>query len=221
MNPTAERHLAKAKGLIARGDEFYRQAAVEIHAARDIGATWNEINDYFGRGRNWAERIVAWDKTPANDVAGTRTPFSEPTGAVAVRHTRSMLRQAKPSEIAEDLLSDPDIRRKIQQAQDVASNKMVRDAQHAERKALGDDASDALVHQQTLRNAEGELFKARRAVIQTLRLLDAARAELDDPWREEFLRTFDDIIEKCELGRDVLAGDLQEGIEQLLASDAR
>jgi hypothetical protein len=219
MTRDAQKHLANARGYIAKGEEFYRKAAKEIRAAQKTDPTlgYREIGEYFKRSAAWVTQIVSWDTT----VQGTkRLPFSEPAGAVAVRHTRSTLKSAKPSDVAEDLLSDPQIRKTLQRAEDIRANKMVREAQRAERQALGDEASDALVHQQTLRNAEAELFKARRAIIQTLRLLDVAKLEVDDSWREEFLRTFDDIIEKAELGRDLLVGDLHEELTELLAGEA-
>ena len=219
MTRDARTHLTVAKQYIGQGDQFYRKAAKEILAAQKADPTlgYREIGEWFGKSYEWVRKIVSWDTSVKG--TGTDRPFSEPTGAVAVRHTRSTLKSAKPSDVAEDLLSDPQIRKTLQRAEDIRANKMVREAQRAERQALGDEASDALVHQQTLRNAEAELFKARRAIIQTLRLLDVAKLEVDDSWREEFLRTFDDIIEKAELGRDLLVGDLHEEITELLAGE--
>lgn len=220
MTPKAERLLASAKANIKRGEAFYRQAAREIESAReeDFTLTWEAVAKKIGKSDRWCREIVAWATNPEG-TAG-RLPFSEPQGAVAKRHAKSSLRDAKPREIAEDYLADPQIRKNIQKAQDIAADKMVREAKKAERAALGGEVVDHLAMQQLLREAEGELFKARRALIRTLQILNTTAAEsLDDSWREEFMRTFEDIAEKSDMGRGLLAGDITDELAKMLAEE--
>lgn len=222
MTSNAEKHLAAAKEYVAKGEGFYLKAAAEMKAAKDDGATWVEIADNLGRADSWVRRIVAWYETPANDRPRAGAPFGgvEENTRKATSHARGVLREAPPEQIAE-MLSDPEIRAKVSHAQDIASSNLQARSRKAERQALGERESDDLAEQQILRDAEAELFKARRALIETLRLLNQASATLTDSWREEFLRTFDDIGAKVDLGRGLLVGALDDELDNLLAEEAR
>lgn len=122
MNTAAEQHLAKAKDYVARGEEFYRKAAEEIEAALSLGATWVDAGDAIGHSDEWCKKIVAWSKIPANDNKSTM-PFSEPQGAVAQRHARSVLRDMPAKQIADTYLADPKVRLKVRQALDSSEAK--------------------------------------------------------------------------------------------------
>lgn len=104
MTKTAEKHLAAAKDYVAKGEQFYRKAAAEMVAAKNEGATWVEIGDGVDRSDEWCKVVVAWAKTPANSNKST-LPFSEPQGAVAQRHARSVLRQADAEALSEVMAS--------------------------------------------------------------------------------------------------------------------
>jgi hypothetical protein len=92
MNRTAERHITKAKGYLAKGDEFYGRAADEMIAAREADPTvgYPELAAEFGRGKDWARTLVQWRTSGEY----TRPPFSEPKGAVANRHAKAVLKDA-------------------------------------------------------------------------------------------------------------------------------
>jgi hypothetical protein len=222
VNSTAKQHLSRAKMYVSRGEEFYRKAAEEMDAARVAGATVAEIADGLGRSTTWVKDIIAWHKTPANRGRYTGDlPFAEEKGQVAQRHARSVLRDAPAEQIAEQFLSDPAIRAKVSQAQDIAHSNLEKRSREAERQAIGEEAYDGLEEQNNLHRAEAKLFEARRALIDTLRLLNQSGAALTDSWREEFLRTFDDIGAKVELGRGLLVGALDDELDELLAEESR
>lgn len=138
------------------------------------------------------------------------------TARKARSHAKTVLREAAPEEIAE-MLAEPEVQAKVSQASQIASEKRERKSREKEREALGAEADDELREQQTLRDAEGELFKARRATVEMLRLLNqSTEAGLTDSWREEFLRTIDDVEAKLGLARALLVGDLAKDLGDLL-----
>ena len=112
MNATALRHVQKAASLLTRGEQSYRQAAAEMTAAKEAGATWPEIGDALGRSTSWCKRIVAWAETPAND-GSTPTPF----GGEAERErldasaTKKVLRDAPLEQVEQMLAALPTERR--------------------------------------------------------------------------------------------------------------
>lgn len=63
MNEQAEQHLTKAKDCIARGDQFYREAKVEIDAAIAAGASQREVARFLARSHTWVQNVLAWDGT--------------------------------------------------------------------------------------------------------------------------------------------------------------
>jgi len=220
------KHLARAKDYIGKGEAFYRKAAEEIVAAmaEDTTLSYREIDrslGYSGTG-NWSRDLVRWS-TSAPGPGAPATPWAntEPNEAREERAAKRVLRDSSPEQIAEQFLSDPAVRAKVSHAQDIAHSNLQKRSREAERQAIGEEASDDLAGQQTLRDAEAELFKARRALIETLRLLNQAGATLTDSWREEFLRTFDDIAVKVDLGRGLLVGALDDELDNLLAEESR
>jgi hypothetical protein len=126
MNAQAEKHLGRAEGFLARGDEFYAKAADEIIAAReaDPSLTYDEISERFGKGLSWLKKIVAWRTSGEGP-----TPFAEPDrehrdvrgarrvlGDAPIEQVEAMI-EALPAErvakIAQAALSKPDIARTI------------------------------------------------------------------------------------------------------------
>jgi DNA-binding transcriptional MerR regulator len=100
MNRTAERHVTKAKGYLAKGDEFYGKAADEMIAAQKADPTlsYKALAAEFDHGAEWARRLVAWRTN-----ASYTMPFSEPKGGVATRHAKAVLKDA-PLEQIETIL---------------------------------------------------------------------------------------------------------------------
>lgn len=103
MNKQAEQHLGRAEGFLARGEEFYRKAASEIIAAMEADPTLGqrEVGERFGRSQKWVSELVRW----STSEQGTATPWSEEKGAVAQRHTKSVLRNA-PVEQVEKIVAE-------------------------------------------------------------------------------------------------------------------
>jgi hypothetical protein len=108
MNAEARRHAEAALAAVGRGDDYYRDAAREMRAAKDAGATWEEIGDVIGRGRDWCRRIVSWAESPAN--SGATTPW-EPEAAVSERRLRHELQTAPEEQIERVVAGLPPERR--------------------------------------------------------------------------------------------------------------
>lgn len=209
-------HLARAKAYLAKGEGFYRKAAEEIVAAmaEDTTLGYGRVAYAIGKSESWCRDIVSWSTNPQD--LQTPTPYAVGRDRSEAGATRKVLANADPEQIAE-FLSDPTIRAKVSKAQDIAYSKVEQKSRQAQRKAIGERASDDLDRDQQFRNAEAELFKARRGLIETVRLLNTVGVEnLPDSWREEFLRTFDDITAKVDIGRSLLVGSLDEELEKLL-----
>jgi hypothetical protein len=112
MNKTAEKHLLKAEGYLAKGEEFYRKAAAEFIAAKEADHTLSnrEIAERFGKHESWARKIVAW----GTSSSGTATPW-EDNEQVDVRKARMVLRD-NPEAVATEIaraMRDPEIARKV------------------------------------------------------------------------------------------------------------
>jgi len=107
MNQSAERHLAKARDYLARGDGWYEKAAVEMRAAKDDGATWPEIADALERGTTWVRTIVRWAESPANGGRASVTPFAREPGVTSEDRAaaKKTLREA-PLEQVEQIISE-------------------------------------------------------------------------------------------------------------------
>lgn len=131
MNKSAETHLATAKEYVAKGETFYRKAAEEIVAAQkaDPTLTLREVDRKIGWYAGKAGHIVRWITSGA--YTEQALPRSEPEGAVAQRHARSVLREAPPERIAE-MLSDPKISRKVSEAQQIVARAQAEVPRHIE-----------------------------------------------------------------------------------------
>lgn len=214
MNDSARTHLDRAKDYLAKGEEFYRKAKPEIDAALEEGASLREVARYLDRSKDWVADVRDWD--------GKGTLYGSDTVARQKRQAKQILRQASSEEIAETYLSDPDVRRKVHEAQDIAHANVTQRSREAEREAVGADIQDALTDQQVLRDAEAALFRSRRGLIDMLRFLNDHAGEIPDPWREEFLRTLDDVAAKVDLGRSLLTGgSFEDDLNQLLSKEVQ
>lgn len=84
--------------------------------------------------------------------------------------------------------------------------------------SVGQDVADGLEAEQRLRDAETKLFEARRALRDMLALLHESDVEnLRDSWREDFLKTLDDLAMRVDVARSLLGGTLDADLEQFLA----
>ena len=208
-------HLAKAREYIGRGEEFYRKAAGEIIAARKQGFTWPAISQ-------GVEKSVTWCKTLVTNAESGQysAPFAGEYGRVKATLTRSSLRDAPPEEIAE-MMADPKIAANVARASSIANERVEEKSRERFRESLGERNHDELEQHVKYQDAEAELFRARRAVIETLRLLGQFEmSELPDSWLEELLRTFDDIAGKVAMGRALLEGSLNESALEKLFEEA-
>jgi hypothetical protein len=206
MNSTAQKHLAKAKDYLAKGDEFYRKAKPEIEAAKAEGARVQDMCRYLQKSERWVYDVLAWD--------GEGTLYANNTEARQLRQAKQVLRESSPEEIASDLLGDADVRRKVakatEQAYDGVETKRVAHSRAAEREHIGDEAQDALDQEQQLREAEAALFRGRRGLRDMLVILREHGEEMRDSWREEFLSTLDSLEADIGMARALLAGSIDD-----------
>lgn len=218
MNKEAERHLDNAAELISKGDQFYRQARPEILAAQQKGANTSDIARYLSRSRTWVVDVLAWD--------GKGTLYGKDTERRQTNQARQVLRESTPEQVAEIVASlPPEAVAKVSQA--VATHYQERgeeakkEAVKRLREELGDHLADGLLEEQRLRDAEAKAFDARRSLRDMLSLLNAADLDsMPGPWREDFLKTLDDLAQRVEIAKSLLAGTLDEDIEAFL-SEAR
>lgn len=106
-------HLEKARGYIARGEEFYRRAAEEIVAAmaEDSTLSYRAVASHLDRSHAWVQDIVRWHtngKSTRDNRESAPTPYAEQSGAVAKRHARSVLSKATAADLKEALPQDED-----------------------------------------------------------------------------------------------------------------
>lgn len=94
MNKQAENHLAKAKDYIVKGDEYYRKAKPEIHAAQEKGANTSEIARFLSMSRTWVTDVLAWD--------GKGTLYGKDTGRRQIDQAKQLVREAPHALIADD-----------------------------------------------------------------------------------------------------------------------
>lgn len=112
MNREARSHVDRAAKYLARGESAYHQAAAEMRAAKDAGATWPEIGATLGRSKSWCEKIVAWNESPAKG-ASAPTPFAEPDrDHPDLRGTRRLLRDAPMEQVEQIVAQLPPERQK-------------------------------------------------------------------------------------------------------------
>lgn len=111
MTNEAEKHLNKAAGYAAKGEAFYRKAAQEILAAKAIDASlsYSEIGDALGRSKSWVQRIVAFEKTPANAVSSS-TPWEDHKD-IDARKAKQVLREAPLEQVEQIIDSLPEDRK--------------------------------------------------------------------------------------------------------------
>lgn len=86
-------HIRRAKDYIAKGEHCYRQAADELSAAHDEGATWAAIAQAMGRSENWVYKIIAWSKDTNGSVS---SPFGADALADALGHLASQAGATTP-----------------------------------------------------------------------------------------------------------------------------
>jgi hypothetical protein len=211
-------HLARAREYIGRGEEYYRKAADEIIAARlaDPTLTFTAIDEQLGTYKGFAGNLVRWREANNENL---RLPHSGQYDKVKASLTRSSMRDTPPDELA-DLMDDPKTRANVARAQAIASERVEAQSYRAQREAIGQRESDQLEQHARYQDAEAELFKARRGLIEYLRILNAVGVgDLDDAWRESLLSTLDDLSAKIDMGKALLGGEIDDADLTALLED--
>lgn len=137
MNREAERHLTKAEGYLAKGEDWYRKAAEEIIAAQTADPTVSnrEIGERFGRSATWVRELVRWSTTSPSSAQPT--PYSGQADAINLRKTKQMLREAPLEQVEQIVGSLPKER---QQAIAAAAGHGYLQAQQERAERRNDDA---------------------------------------------------------------------------------
>jgi len=225
-NRTEEELVADLKTRFGRRHEDKLVMQSEMAELRDrFGRTQDEIAKKTGiPQRTVSDWLQAWDEVEASRGS---SEVAEPSRLTPQFHkdrsdrgvTKRTLREQSVTDIA-DILDDPAVMANVVRAQQIAYSRIEDKSRRAQREAIGADVDDALNIEQQYRDIEALMFKARRAVIEMLRALDAVTLiDLRDSWREQFLSTIDDIEAKVGLGRSLLAGDLETELEALLGGE--
>lgn len=109
MNKSAREHLDKAKGFVAKGEEFYRKAAEAIVAAQKADSTISnrEIGESLGRSKWWVADIVRAYTTGE----GLTTPWASDTPRRTADAAKKVLRDAEPEQLTELMRDLPPERR--------------------------------------------------------------------------------------------------------------
>jgi hypothetical protein len=110
MTSEAQKHLDKAAKLLARGDNFYAQAADEIVAAQKSDSTLSnrEIGATFGKSESWVRQLVTWRTSPSSS---TPSPYAGQAEEINVRKTKQMLREAPLEQVEQIISSLPEDRK--------------------------------------------------------------------------------------------------------------
>jgi hypothetical protein len=215
MNASAKAHLAKAKDYLAKGDEFYRKAKPEIDKAKAEGAHVDEISRYLEKSPAWVYNVLAWN--------GEGTLYGNDTARRQADMAKQVLREATPEQTAELVASLPqeaveNIAKAVSRNYEQRGEEAKRKSEQDFREAVGDDLADDLAEEQRLRDAEMKVFEARRALRDSLALLNDSNLDaIPDAWREDFLKTLDDLAMRVDLHRSLLTGTLDEDIAQFLS----
>lgn len=215
MNASAEKHLAKAKDYIAKGDEFYRKAKPEIEAAIADGASQRDVSRFLLRSQSWVRDVLAWD--------GKGTLYGKDTERRQIDMAKQVLREATPDQTDDLVASLPQeavakVAKAVSRNYERRGEEAKRQSERDFREAVGDELADDLNEEQRLRDAETKAFEARRSLRDMLALLNDANTEtMRDSWREDFLKTLDDLATRIDLARALLTGTLDEDIARFLA----
>lgn len=196
MSSTAnvERHLARAKAHIAKGDEYYAKAADDIMAAQkaDPQLSNRAIAQRVGKSESWVSALV---RSRTNHQRAGDAPFevdwesgSNKRDEVASKvmqdpeqrkHVLASLPTEVKRELVEDLAEDPQQRVRMRAVADNAAERDEKVQAMREHKRAGDHAQ-----RQGLAwvNIEAEIDKVGRALKNALLL--ARECDLDDEARE-------------------------------------
>lgn len=208
----AANHLARAKDYIGRGEEFYRKAAEEIIAAQgsDPSLGYGRIAKTIGKGETWVGDLVRWHTNPR----GRETPFGGEAHNERSDKSKAkrILRDAPPQQIAEQILSDPQVRDNVSRALDhhyeeraAASTKRSHERE-VERKG-GEQAHAEYEDRQRV----AELVSVVRGAASALRFAagqaKALKLDQDESGGSEELRTsLEEIIGFASMLREFLGG---------------
>jgi hypothetical protein len=162
---TTNAHLAKAREYIGKGEQFYRQAAEEIMAARGEGWPWPAIGEALGREKSWAERLVAWSTDRSARAAVSPFGGESENRRKATAHARTVLRESSPEQIKQVLADLP--RGQVQALSHVAYD-MVQEADWKE-----SDAAEAARSGLTPTGVRKQREASRQTGRRTLGVLDA------------------------------------------------
>lgn len=229
----AAKYLASAEQKQSKADADKWAAAERMWKANEEeGATQREIAQAVGLSKDTVSRYVRIQhKRIAGDTRAFAELYYEIQGHTPTdREDQAVERvlRERPHVVAEKIAAQPQAakaiaghkpaRMALSRATDehYADVKAESDAKFAE--AVGQDVADGLAEEQRLRDAEGKVFEARRALRDALALLNEADLDaMRDSWREDFLKTLDDLAMRVDVARSLLSGTLEADLDRFLA----
>lgn len=174
MTDRAQAHLAKAKDYIAKGDEFYRRAKIEISVAieQDPLLSQQDIATAIGMSKTWVADVIRWD--------GTGTLYGKDTERRQMDMAKQVLRESHPEQVAE-ILDDPQINRNVTEAALLREERTAERVQREQR-----DRVPGLVRSAQINEVLNGMISAKLGLTRTLRELQKT-PEIREDDREDLL----------------------------------
>lgn len=235
MNRSAEAHIARAKGHLAKGNEYYAKAGEEILAARKEGATWPEIADGMEQSESTVRRVAEFAKTPASGMS-PETGVNWQRGSHGTRKeiqagAKKLLAEAPIEEVREAIAALPRERqREVARAAYDESQKAMRakiEQARSELEASGAaqdmrDVRDRLQANGAVQEILGGLAQVKLRVRQLAKTVNEHRPLIED---DDVRQAVDEEIEETrtwvEMAFDAIqSGDLDATLAQILSEAA-
>lgn len=195
----SQREIGTALGVSEETVRIY----VNITAERPNGR-WENFTEAYYASRSGA--------TPSEreDRAVERVARERPEVIARVVESQPKAAQA--------IASHAPARLSVTRAADDHYERIGKQSQEKFSEAVGQDVVDGLDAEQKIRDAEAKLFEARRALRDMLALLHESDIDsLRDSWREDFLKTLDDLSMRVDVARSLLGGTLTADLDRFLA----
>ena len=159
--------------------------------------------------------VLAWD--------GDGTLYGNDTERRQIDQARQVLRESSPEQVDALVAKLPPetvgkVAKAVSRHYEQRGAEAKQESDRAFRAEVGDAFADDLAEEQRLRDVESKVFEARRALRDGLVLLNGADLDaMRDSWREDLLKTVDDLAMRVEVYRSLLGGTLDADIERFLS----
>jgi hypothetical protein len=100
LDVTENRHVAKARDYLGKGDGYYERAADEMIAAQDDGMSTRQLAAALGRSQQWIATVIKWGRDHSSSQP---TPFGTAGKDASRRRSevKRAMREATPEQLHE------------------------------------------------------------------------------------------------------------------------